>query len=258
MNKVMKVVSVILVITAIILSSVLTYMFFYEPCEKVVLPEPEPEIEKHKYEIIWSEQNISMSKEQINKNLSKSNLFWDGKIINGLIDGTLQFYLDFNIGHKFLKEVKIKISWKDRYPLLGFIGRDKLYIDICTPLGGHESTVMEFPIFDFIYRLRNGENFFTTSTTTVDINECPPGEIIIANNSGDALSKYWEEYDILDYNKGYQGKWEVSGQSYMGEIRLIRRAKNIIRNLILNLLLDDALKIDVDYSFYTIELTELD
>lgn len=255
----MKVVSVILVITAIILSSVLTYMFFYEPCEKVVLPEPEPEIvQQHKYEIIWSENNISMSAEEINNNLSKTNLFWDGKIINGLIDGTLQFYLNFVIGHKFLKEVKIKVSWKDRFPLLGFIGRDKLYIDICTPLGGHESTVMEFPIFDFIYRLRNGENFFTTSTTSIDLNECPPDDIVIANNSGDALSKYWEEYDILDYNKGYQGKWEVSGQSYMGEIRLIRRAKNIIRNLILNILLDDALKIDVDYSFYTLEVIELD
>jgi len=232
--------------------TIFSIIIFIKPAEDDEEEIEDTSIDIYAYEILWEEQKANFSQEEINQNLIKLNLYRDDIKINGLFDGTCFFNLDFEIPEKFLKNVNITISWKDRFTgILGRTGRDKLYIDISTPEGIQKSVIEHMPIYTrFI--LNNILKIMDPNTysTSININEKPPNMNIQANSSEEAIDIYWENIDVFEFNKGYTCIWEIQGYSLTEEIRMIRGARNFIRNLILNLI-SDSLKIDISYSYYT-------
>jgi len=250
----------VLVVISLVLAGALVYVVFYEP-EEEDEPEEEPiiiEPDMHLYNVSWEEISVDFTDEEINELLNKARFFFDGNRLNGILDGTTQFYLKFNIPEKFLKEVTITIYWKDRFTgLLGIFGRDELRLSVATPDGQVGYPMRHAPghirfLFTRILKLDDPNTY----NNTVELNENPPNVEIIANNSEAALNYYWSSYDILDYNKGYDSEWEITGQVYTGEYKPLRRVRNLLRNFILNVL-NDPLSIQISYTYYDMKLEDL-
>ena len=246
MEKNSKILITLLVVLSVILSGALVYVVFYET-EEEEEPEDEPiiiESDMHMYNISWEKITVDFTQEEINELLTKVRFFFDGNKLNGLLDGPTQFYLKFNIPEKFLKEVTITIYWKDRFTgLLGIFGRDELRLSVATPNGQEGYPIKHSPARARFFYTRilklDDPNMYNN---TILLNENPPNEEIIANNS--------------DFNKGYNSEWEITGQVYTGEHKPIRRIRNFVRNFILNVL-NDPLSIQISYSYYDMKIEDL-
>jgi hypothetical protein len=242
----------------VVLAAVTTFIYLNKTVEtKEIIKEIEIKSIKYSYDVTWTKHTVDMSQEDISKNFLKFPFFFDGKKFPRLIDGTYQFFLDFNIPEKFVKEVTINISWNDRFNgPLSLTGRDELHVDICTPVGGMDTVIIEMPYLNFLFKLSGGPDLEKYDYKK-NLNECPPDMKIDANNSDEAIYQYWQKYDILEYNKGHSGEWELYGESHMGEKRIVRRVRNILRNTVLNLILGNPVDIEVSYTYYNMNIIDL-
>ena len=143
-----------------------------------------------------------------------------------------------------MKNVTISVYWQDRFTgPLGLTGRDVLYLYIYTP-GGQKisgTPLLQTPYYE---RLFGGDNLNSYSIT-VEVNDLPPAMELVANNTDAARCKYWQTYDISEFNRWYDGEWMVSGEAHIGEKRLFRRFRDVVRNFIVS----DVFIVEVNYRF---------
>ena len=234
--------NLVVVVIVLIVAVIGTLFIFYK-----LLGEKEEVVTEFKgdlyvYEISWLEQSFSIDSDELKDNM-RTIPFADERILNGWIDGT-RFDLKFIIREKFLKNVTVSVFWQDRFTgPLGLTGRDVLYLYVCIPGGEKVSGIplLQTPYYE---RLFQGDNLNSYSIT-VEVNNMPPTMEIVANNTDVARCKYWQTYDISDYNRWYDGEWTVYGEAYIGEKRLLRKVRDTIRNFIVS----DVFTVEVSYNF---------
>lgn len=260
MDKSTKIVLSFFVVAMLVLVGVFAVFVFYDSSEKKA-EDKNDEVKKEKgyvYDVCWSTKTVKIGYDELKNNMTRCRFFSDGNILNGLIDGTLQFSCDFEFDERFLKSVNVSVSWMDRFKgLFGFMG-DSLDISVCSPVGEKRGSIRSVPLRSkILYEkiLKKGDpNVFISSFS---LNECPPEDQVIAESSDEVLDLFWEEYDVLSYSTGYDSDWSIHGEVYSREVRFIPKVRNFFRNFFVSLI-SDPLDVEITYTYYVANFERVD